>query len=164
MKPRVPAAPAPAIPRRPVPERALVRLQREALLEPREHLGRRDQTTGMAQGAVERHELDEPHVHLALAGEGGEGVQLILDASRSRTLTFTGAKPAAKAASSPARASLRRPPRLSCAYRAGSRLSRLMLTRAQPGTAQIGGEPRQQGAVGGERDVLDCRRCGSAGR
>ena len=66
--------------RRAVPVGALVRRQLVTVLEELEDLGSRHQVTVTSEPTVERHELDEAHVHLALAREGDEGVELVLHA------------------------------------------------------------------------------------
>ena len=110
-----------------------MRLQLVTLPQQLQDVGGRHQAAVAAEAAVERHELDEAHVHLALAREGDEGVELVLDAVEQervdldrREARVEGGVEAGERVGRAGR------PRVIRAKRSASRLSRLTLTRRSP--------------------------------
>ena len=90
-------------------------------------------------------------------GEGGEVEDLVVVAAprTSTTFTFSGASPAASAASIARRTSSRSPRRRIVANRSGRSESQLMFTRCSPAAANVAGLSAEQHAVGGEGEVLE---------
>ena len=82
--------------------------------------------------AVERHELDEAHVHRAVAGELDEGVELVLDAVEQQRVELDGREAGGEGRVEAGERVGEAAAARERANRSGSRLSMLTLTRRRP--------------------------------